>query len=403
MRYLLAIGFLIGLQISSFAQYKNDNVLYKTVFLEDLCQALQENENFILLDVRSEGEYEDTSQYSNLNIGHFKNAINININELPARINELAAYKQTPVFVYCSHSQRSRRASKMLADSGYTKVFNINGGVSSFQLMKNNLNPCPAAVLETKLAYSIESPQVLYDPAKDYFIIDIRSDSVYNGTTKDERKKAYGKFEGVTHIPFSQFSQVVPTINTGKNILLIDDYGNESPKAAQMLVDKGYKNVSILFNGMDAFVQYIPARNEHLNLDWSTPVAYRLITGRDFDGMMRQQGVVPVIDVRSKDEFNNQSKNHWQNIGNIVRAINIPVDKLDSNSLKHVYKYPDVIIYSFSTNDEVFEAARKLNELGYKSVNVLLGGIFNLRWRAANYKGLERWTKYVINVPVENQ
>ncbi|NJO25977.1 MAG: rhodanese-like domain-containing protein [Bacteroidia bacterium] len=103
------------------AQFRNDNVLYKTVYLQELCKTLQENPGYTILDVRSKGEYEDTSSSSTLNLGHIKGAMNININELPVRWKEISGMKDKPVFVYCTHSQRSRRASKLLADSGLQK------------------------------------------------------------------------------------------------------------------------------------------------------------------------------------------------------------------------------------------------------------------------------------------
>ena len=41
-----------------------------------------------------------------------------------------------------------------------------------------------------------------------------------------------------------------------KPILLVDEYGDESPEAAKLLFEKGYKDVSILFDGMDGWVDY---------------------------------------------------------------------------------------------------------------------------------------------------
>src|SRR4051812_23469058 len=117
------------------AQYKNDNVVYKTVFPQDLCKAMEENPGYLLLDVRSPGEFSDTSSAIGSNLGHINGAINIDIRQIQKRINEISAYKDKPVFVYCSHSQRSRRVSKMLADSGFTKVNNINGGMTAIYLL----------------------------------------------------------------------------------------------------------------------------------------------------------------------------------------------------------------------------------------------------------------------------
>ena len=96
------------------AQFRYDNKLYKTVFWEDICRELQRQPDPLFLDVRSMGEYSDTSNMAGMNIGRLKGAVNIDVRQLPNRLGELEAFKGKPVFVYCSHSQRSRRASKLL-------------------------------------------------------------------------------------------------------------------------------------------------------------------------------------------------------------------------------------------------------------------------------------------------
>ena len=96
--------------VTANAQFKADNVKYTTVFPEELCKTLMTNQGYTLLDVRSQGEYDDTSTSAALNIGRVKNSVHIDIRELPKRWKELSAYKDKPLFIYCSHSQRSRRA-----------------------------------------------------------------------------------------------------------------------------------------------------------------------------------------------------------------------------------------------------------------------------------------------------
>jgi len=44
-------------------------------------------------------------------------------------------------------------------------------------------------------------------------------------------------------------------------------------------------------------------------------------------------------------------------------------------------------------------SAKQLAQAGFKNVNVLLGGIDNLRWRAANIKGKSRLNDWVENIP----
>src|SRR3569832_2792521 len=94
-----------------------------------------------------------------LNLGHLQNALHINITQLPQRWKELSEYKNKPVFIYCSHSQRSRRASRLLADSGFTKIFNINGGLTNFYEQGIQQNPCNNYAIVTGAPYKILSPK----------------------------------------------------------------------------------------------------------------------------------------------------------------------------------------------------------------------------------------------------
>jgi rhodanese-related sulfurtransferase len=114
---LLVILFATFLNTAT-AQYKNDNVAFKTVYIEEFCKQVRAEKNAILLDVRSQGEYDDSSSSVGLNIGRIQKHEAHRYSTTSTHWRELAQYKDQPVYVMCSHSQRSRRASKMLSDSG---------------------------------------------------------------------------------------------------------------------------------------------------------------------------------------------------------------------------------------------------------------------------------------------
>jgi rhodanese-related sulfurtransferase len=240
MRYIIFILLLAATTVQ--AQFKSDNVKYTTVFPEDLCKTLQANPGYTILDVRSKGEYDDTSASGSLNIGHIKNALHIDIRQLPARWKELNAYKDKPLFIYCSHSQRSRRASRLLADSGFTKVFNINAGLTDFYLDAAHIPTCTEYLVTQDIPYKIVAPAVMTKNIMNgtsYFLIDLRSDSIFNGTTLVESKKAQGRFQEAINIPFATLNDALSKIPKDKNIMLIDEFGNDSPKAARMMVENG--------------------------------------------------------------------------------------------------------------------------------------------------------------------
>jgi rhodanese-related sulfurtransferase len=98
--------------------------------LEDACKRIAANPEIVLLDVRSAGEFSGSAFGSTY--GYFKNAINININELEKRVGELSKYKNKEIVVYCSHSRRSPRATYFLSTQGFKNVKNLAVGVSTF-------------------------------------------------------------------------------------------------------------------------------------------------------------------------------------------------------------------------------------------------------------------------------
>lgn len=403
MKRLLTSIFCFSILISH-AQFKADNVKYKTVFPEDLCKTLQANPGYVLLDVRSDGEFNDTMYASPaLNIGHIQNALHINITQLPQRWKELSEYKDKPLFIYCSHSQRSRRASRLLADSGFTKVFNINGGLTNFYDQSIQSDACSNYLIQTTIPYKIVSPKSLLNAKtqKSYYIIDLRSDSIFKGIGS-ERTKTEGRFCDAVNIPFEKFMSS-EAMTFKKPILLVDEFGDESAKAAAMLYSKGIKDVSILFDGMDGWRDYV-INNKQLSIPaCGQPVGYSLVSGDQFSQMANSKQPITIIDVRTKEEFSNTSKNYWQNIGQVKNAINIPSTEIKTSSLLPSSKNQNIVLYGFNSGPEIFESAKALKDLGYKNVYVLHGGIWRLRWASHNLKNKMYLNDLVVNVPAENE
>jgi rhodanese-related sulfurtransferase len=401
MKQLLAAVFCFLLFAAS-AQFKADNVRYKTVFPEDLCKTLQENPGYVLLDVRSDGEFYDTLSGSPaLNIGHLQNALHINITQLPQRWKELAAYKDKPLFIYCSHSQRSRRASRLLADSGFTNIYNVNGGLTNFYDQGIQSVNCDAYSIVSTAPYKIISAKQLASGKTSYYIIDLRSDSAYNGKSLDETIKMQGRFTDAVNIPFAKFTSNGGSFRS-KSILLVDDGGGQSPAAAKMLLDRGIKDVSILFDGMDGWITYVTNSTEKPAIKWSNFSDYKMLSPDEFDKWMKEKKTITVVDVRPKDQFNSQSKNYFQNIGNIKGAVNVPYVDIATAPLPPPGPGP-VIVYGFNGENDVFNTAKFLQGKGYKNLYVLQGGIWNLRWASHNIKNKQYLSEWVVNVPPENQ
>jgi rhodanese-related sulfurtransferase len=389
------------------AQFKNDNVLYKTIDPFDLCKALQASPGYILLDVRSNPEYEDTTSF-NMDYGRFKNAININVRELGKRIHELDAYKSKPIFVYCSHSQRSRVASKMLSDSGFTNISNVNGGITSFHYLSVLNQPCVKNLYETKNSFIFISPadlcKKLNNNSTAVFLLDVRSDSAFKHISRDDKENALGFLKGAVNIPLSNIQSSPPAIPPGKEIVITDIYGHEAEAAAKLLLAKGYKNISILTEGIDRWVSMNDTAAPCKYSLYQSAVAYHLLPNFNFAEWVKANKPYQLVDIRTTEEFNNQHKDKYRNIGRIKNAINIPAAEMEThwNELSQ-HKNEPLVLYGFGGGPEAFTAANVLIKKGFTNINILYDGIFSVRWTAGNVKGWAWLSSLVENVPEENR
>ena len=85
--------------------------------------AAPENERPFLVDVRTPEEFAK---------GNIPGAVNIPVDELRSRLNELPSDKE--IAVYCQVGQRGYFATRILQQKGF-KVANIGGGYSTFKLL----------------------------------------------------------------------------------------------------------------------------------------------------------------------------------------------------------------------------------------------------------------------------
>lgn len=92
---------------------------YVELTAEEAADLLQKRKPFIL-DVRTKKEYEQL---------HLKDSHLIPIQELQSRIGELQNQKYEDIFVYCATGNRSTVASKILADAGFKRIYNLRYGI----------------------------------------------------------------------------------------------------------------------------------------------------------------------------------------------------------------------------------------------------------------------------------
>jgi rhodanese-related sulfurtransferase len=389
------------------AQFRYDNLAFRTVFINDLCDSLRKYPDRLILDVRTPGEFSDTSGSAALNIGRLKGAVNIDVNEVKDRLREIEAYRNKPIFVICSHSQRSRVCSKMLADSGFTNVINVNGAMTELNLLKNTKVPCVSAYYETANRFKLVSPAevaVMLGAGKNTFLVDVRNDSAFRGISRDVMANAQGRLKGAVNIPYARLVAELGKIPKNRPVLVTSDFGRETSLAAKLLTELGYNDVSAAFNGMQEWMlasdEELPKRKQL----WEQPNTFGYLTAVEMDALLTANPSAFVLDVRTKDEFSNQVKDRvWMNRGHVKNAVNIPNGELAGRLAElAAYKNQDIIVYTFGNNPEAFETAKRLSDNGFTKVHLLTGGIWAIRGKAANQKGLSRLMKWVVDIPEDN-
>ena len=96
----------------------SDSTGYQRISAETAHKMMQDLKTYILLDVRTPEEFQEK---------HIEGAILIPVTEISVRAETELPNKNADIFVYCRSGARSTTAGMILADKGYTHVYNFGG------------------------------------------------------------------------------------------------------------------------------------------------------------------------------------------------------------------------------------------------------------------------------------
>ena len=98
---------------------ENDReAVYVNITAEEAKQIMDTEEGYILLDVRTQEEYDQ---------GHIPGAILIPDTEIKAKAEEVLTDKDQLILVYCRSGRRSKLAAEVLVELGYTNIKEFGG------------------------------------------------------------------------------------------------------------------------------------------------------------------------------------------------------------------------------------------------------------------------------------
>ena len=86
---------------------------YLNITAEEAKQIMDSEEGYIILDVRTQEEYDE---------GHIPGAIVISHEEIEEKADDVLTDKDQLILVYCRSGRRSKIAAEALAELGYTNI-----------------------------------------------------------------------------------------------------------------------------------------------------------------------------------------------------------------------------------------------------------------------------------------
>ncbi|MFP4607588.1 MAG: VTT domain-containing protein [Thiohalospira sp.] len=93
--------------------------------VDEVQHRLARGDDLLVVDVRSPEEF--TGE-----LGHIPGAVNIPVDELPRRLDELADATERPIALFCKTDRRSAKAADLLARNGFADAHVVRGGMTAW-------------------------------------------------------------------------------------------------------------------------------------------------------------------------------------------------------------------------------------------------------------------------------
>jgi rhodanese-related sulfurtransferase len=159
---------------------------------------------------------------------------------------------------------------------------NFHDIVEGVQDALGSLTPTPVVLQEESTAYNLKTRLEWGEPALS--VIDIREDEAFH----------QGRMTGAMSMPMAQLAEMKSALQHDRDIYIYGDSDEQAHTAAQMLRDAGFKAVTHVMGGMDAWRE-IGGPTEGIQEDGMSPgadafnVVSRLKTEHDVQAAGKSQ------------------------------------------------------------------------------------------------------------------
>lgn len=96
---------------------------YTNIDKRELNMLLKNEEDFLLLDIRTKEEFMESK---------IDGAVNVPLSELLFNMDEIEDYKDRKIVVYCRSGHRSITACNLLAMEGFNDLYNLEKGIIDY-------------------------------------------------------------------------------------------------------------------------------------------------------------------------------------------------------------------------------------------------------------------------------
>lgn len=117
-KWLITLSAVLALTGCAGQPGQEESIMPNLITASEAKQMLDEQQGYVLLDVRTEQEYAE---------GHIPGALLIPNTELSEKAADLLPDKEQMILVYCRTGRRSATAARMLHEKGYKNIYDFGG------------------------------------------------------------------------------------------------------------------------------------------------------------------------------------------------------------------------------------------------------------------------------------
>lgn len=230
---ILSLGSIVGCssksKVSDTIQQSEDTQGYENIDGNQTEKLLDSDKNVLVIDVRSEYEYEK---------GHLLNAINLPYDDdFKSELSEIIDYKDKTVLVYCRSGNRSEKAAVKLVDNGFKNVKNVIDGIDEYDYKLVKVDNITGREAEKMINEDKHD--------KDLVILDVRESKDFNN----------GHLQNAINIPFEDIDKRMDELRNykSKDIIVYCNTGRKSAEVAEKLVEHGFTDVTSIVDGVSEY------------------------------------------------------------------------------------------------------------------------------------------------------